>query len=45
MVNAPISIAPGNVPAKAANIESVLDIILQILNVIEAVFRLFGIQF
>ena len=33
------------VPAKAANIESILDIILQIINVIEAFFRLFGIEF
>lgn len=33
------------VPAKAANIESILDIILQILNVIEAIGRVFGIDF
>ncbi len=45
MVNAPVSIALSNVPAKAANIESILDIILQILNVLEAIGRLFGIDF
>ena len=33
------------VPAKAANLESILDIILQVINVIEAFFRLFGIEF
>lgn len=42
MVNAP---AIKTVPAKAANIESILDIILQILSVIEAIGRVFGINF
>lgn len=42
MVNAP---AIKTVPAKATNIESILDIILQILSVIEAISRVFGINF
>ena len=33
-----------HVPAKAADIEAILDIILQILSVLEAFFRVFGIE-
>jgi len=32
------------VPAKAQSIEAILDIILQILSVLEAFFRVFGIE-
>ena len=32
------------VPAKAQSIEQILDILLQILNVIEAFLRIFGID-
>ncbi len=33
-----------HVPAKAVGIESILDVILQILSVIEAFLRVFGIE-
>lgn len=32
------------IPAKAQGIEQILDIILQILNVFEAILRIFGID-
>jgi len=37
--------AIGSLPAPAQNIEAILDIILMIINVLEALGRLFGIDF
>ena len=43
MVNAPVRVK--RLPAKAVNIEYLLDVILQVLNIISQVMNIFGISF
>ena len=43
MVNARVNAK--RLPAKAANLEMIFDLILQVLNIIEAIGRIFGISF
>lgn len=43
MVDAPMVVK--NLPAKAINVQSLLDIILQVLSIIDAIGRIFGIDF